>query len=202
MLKFQLIPYCIPIIGTRRDCSKFWKGIPLSANTTNDNKPLLRYFVSYEHKHDRRYKEDLMGRLVANLDNAKDFRFEIWDDGEIDTGDFWHERIQEAIKECHFGLLLVSKYFLASPYIRKHELPAFVLADPKQTEGQRRAIPVALRVIDFDGNTALKGLERRQIFRHNDKAFIQKSTENGKEEFADALEAVWQKLRRIWQGWS
>lgn len=164
------------------------------ATNQNDKRPLLRYFISYEHKHDSKPKQDLMDRLQANFASAKNYRFEIWDDGEIDPGDDWHDRIQGAIRNCDFGLLLVSKYFLQSKYIKEHELPAFIQPDPSQNPSTKHAIPVALKRLDFSGNTDLKGLEQRQVFMHGDKSFSEYSTDNTKEKFVDTL---FQKIMRI-----
>lgn len=159
----------------------------MKTNGQTDKRPVLRYFVSYEHKMDGAYKADLMKRLSARLKTVKDYRFELWGDSEIDPGDDWHESIQAAIRQCEFGLLLVSPYFLASEYIQRHELPAFIAAEPDPPKGSRRAVPVALQAIDFSGDTDLKGLEACQIFMHKGRAYSLQKTNPDKEEFVAAL---------------
>lgn len=186
---FVFLTLSIDWVGERWGFTKTGK-----TSMTADEKPLLRYFVSHEHKKDGEYKKDLMERLQASLDNAKGYRFELWDDEEIDPGERWHDTIQKAIRECNFGLLLVSKYFLASKYIREHELPAFVSPDPDQPAENKRAVPVALQPLDFSGKTDLKGLEQHQVFMHKGKAYSQQSSTAAKEDFADAL---YQKILRI-----
>jgi hypothetical protein len=46
-------------------------------NEQRDARPVLRYFVSYQRKDDGKLKQDLMKRLTARLNNAKDYRFEM-----------------------------------------------------------------------------------------------------------------------------
>ena len=150
-------------------------------------KQLVRYFVCYAHG-DRALKEDLLTRLQHCFGAARDYRFEGWHDGDIELGSDWHERIQRAIGVCDFGLLLVSPAFLASAYIDEHELPHFVDRDPFRPAAGKRAAPVALKPIRFDGTMDLKGLEKRQIFCGKDgKAYQQLTGNAAKDKFAGEL---------------
>ncbi len=100
-------------------------------------------------------------------------------------GENWHAQIQQAIKECDFGLLLVSPAFLSSRYIAEHELPQFV-------NGQKMCMPVGLRTIDL-ANHDLRGLEDLQIFRYQSggaespRAFETYTSPNLQSDFALAL---------------
>ena len=133
---------------------------------TRNSKPVIRYFVSYAHE-DKTLKDMLLKPLKNQLDIAKDYFFEAWDDGEILAGDHWHEQIQVAVANCHFGLLLVSPAFLRSPYIQDHELQSFVASNLKTSEPKKRAVPIALKRILFDKTMDLKGLEKLQIFHYS-----------------------------------
>jgi len=116
----------------------------------------MKYFVSYAHADQEdvdRFFEVMRPLLAA----AAGYTFERWMDTDILPGEKWHDEIQAAVRECDFGLLLVSPAFLASKYISEHELAA-MLAKPM-------VVPVALHPIRFDGSMDLKGLGERQIFR-------------------------------------
>jgi len=151
-------------------------------------KPVIRYFVSYSHDdEDKKLKGDLLKRLKQSLAIATDYCFIPWDDEEILPGERWHEQIQKAIDHCHFGLLLVSKAFLGSEYIKKHELPAFVASDLTNPEPEKRVIPVALKRVPFDRSIDLKGLEHLQIFHDSDGKTFQERVGRTRDEFTEAL---------------
>ena len=78
--------------------------------------PRTGVFISYSHK-DRRWF-DLLNEHLSLLKE----RFAIWTDQEIKPGDLWHEEVQAAIVRAKVAVLLVTQAFLASPYIRNHEL--------------------------------------------------------------------------------
>jgi WD40 repeat protein len=150
-------------------------------------KRLVRYFVSYAHS-DRKLKDDLFKSLKHLFDSAKHYRFVGWQDGDIVLGSRWGEQIDEAIRNCDFGLLMVSPAFLASKFISQNELPHFVTGSRLRLKASKIAAPVALKSIPFDGTIDLKGLEERQIFRDKDgKAFQQRTTVATKDQFANEL---------------
>ncbi|MCX7110039.1 MAG: TIR domain-containing protein [Proteobacteria bacterium] len=152
-----------------------------------DGKPLLRYFVSYAHD-DCVLKDRLLKHLELLLEIARDYRFVAWDDGEILVGEGWHEQIQQAIKHCHFGLIMVSPAFLGSAYIGKHDLPSLVANNIVIPGTERRVIPVALKHILFDGSMDLKGLEKLQFFRYGaGRAFQELNNENSRNKFVTEL---------------
>lgn len=120
-------------------------------------KRLVRYFLSYA-QNDGKIPGKLLVELDKQLSACKDFEFRRWQDTDILPGEKWHEEIQKAMRECDFGLLLVSPAFLGSKYISEHELPLFV-------SGDKQCVPVGLSRIDFK-NHDTKGLEESQIFLH------------------------------------
>jgi WD40 repeat protein/uncharacterized protein YjbI with pentapeptide repeats len=142
-----------------------------------DERP-LRFFVSYAHA-DRKLREDLVDRLQVHLNNHPAFRFELWTDGDIILGQSWMKAIERAMETCDFGLLLVSPRFFSSKFIRNHELPWLLENKP--------VIPVALRKLVMGPDSNLRGLESVQIFFHHQRAFIERTTEKTKDDFAIEL---------------
>ena len=49
-----------------------------------------------------------------------------WSDKDIETGQDWHDRIQQTLEKTKTSVLLVSPAFLASKYIRNSELPVLL----------------------------------------------------------------------------
>ncbi len=148
-------------------------------------KRLVRYFVSYAHA-DAKLKDDLLVRLQRYFD-ASHFQFVPWQDLDIEIGSKWNKQIRSALVDCEFGLLLVSPAFLASKYIGEHELPYFVDNDNSDSFTKKRAVPVALKPIRFDGTMNLKGLQHYQFFHCDGKAYQQLVGNDRKDEFVDRL---------------
>lgn len=101
-------------------------------------KPMSHIFVSYSHK-DLKWKDQLLIHLKG-LDLGGDLT--IWEDGELKTGDNWKGEIRDALDAATISVLLVSPDFLASPFIKKVEVPR--LLERRATEGVR-ILPLLLR---------------------------------------------------------
>jgi hypothetical protein len=83
----------------------------------------VRIFISYSHR-DETFLEELKTHLKAVVRGAD---LELWDDRRLRAADDWHAEIQAALDAADLVLLLVSPDFLASDYIRRHEvLPALL----------------------------------------------------------------------------
>ena len=123
----------------------------------------VSFFISYA-RANQQLADLFIGLMNEQFGPAKRYRYELWRDSNIQVGEDWHQRIQDALKACDLGLLLVSLSFLQSQYIEQSELPQFVGRDSKPV------IPVLLQTVDFARHD-LKGLERRQIFRLEDARF-------------------------------
>ncbi len=151
------------------------------------SKRTVRYFVWYAHA-DAGLKDRLLRELKYWFGSAKGYDPQGWQDTEIELGADWHAQIQAAIRTCDFGLLLVSPAFFASDYITRQELRHFISTDPLGLDSDRRAVPVALCSLRFDGTTDMKGLEKRQIFRDSGgKAFEERSTQKTRKDFVNQL---------------
>ncbi|MFO1434554.1 MAG: toll/interleukin-1 receptor domain-containing protein [Candidatus Competibacteraceae bacterium] len=86
--------------------------------------PRNRIFISYSHR-----DEALFKGLLVHLKPWQDRNIlDIWTDLDIKASGKWHEKIQEAVGSTAVAVLLISPDFMASDYIRDHELPPFLKA--------------------------------------------------------------------------
>jgi hypothetical protein len=76
-------------------------------------------FISYSHA-DRKYLDRFKVHLAPlEAQGALD----VWEDTRIDAGGSWQEDIRRALDRAKAGVLQISPSFLASSFIRGHELP-------------------------------------------------------------------------------
>jgi hypothetical protein len=106
-------------------------------------------FISYSHK-DEHYKNEIVTALEGMQLNG--FEFEYWVDTQIQPGDLWEKEIMKALDNASIIILLVSKYFLASRFVQKIEIP--VSLKKFEDEGTL-IIPIIAKRCDFLGS-ALK----------------------------------------------
>ncbi|SMF34646.1 WD40 repeat [Azospirillum oryzae] len=161
---------------------------PQDGIEVRDGKPVIRYFVSYAHD-DEALAFELLKRLEQRLALAPAHVFERWDDRKLEPGQRWREEISKAVERCPVGLLLTSPAFLGSRFITVEELPRFVPRTPNETATGKRAIPIALKRLAFDGSMDLKGLEEVQVFHDNKRRDFQRCTGIQRDDFADGLYA-------------
>jgi hypothetical protein len=88
-----------------------------------------KVFVSYSHK-DSEFMMELKDWLTVLQQQD---RIEFWYDGEIQAGDKWEKKLQEALRSAGAALLIVSKDFLVSDYILNKELPVLKEGHEKGT---------------------------------------------------------------------
>jgi len=94
--------------------------------------PRRGVFVSYAHKHDQAWLDNLLSHL-SWLERQHGVEF--WTDRDIEPGEKWHETIQGALDRAKVAVLLVSPDFLASAYIASNELPQMLQA--AETDGMK-----------------------------------------------------------------
>ena len=111
-----------------------------------------RIFISYSHK-----DEKLKDQVLAHLNVLEDkYDLNVWSDEKIGLGDSWLSEIETSLKTSRLALLLVSKNFLNSKFIKDKELPVIL---QRFAEGETRVIPVILKTCGWQLNPLLKTLQ-------------------------------------------
>jgi hypothetical protein len=111
-----------------------------------------KIFISYSHK-DEQFKDELIGMLAGLQRRGV---IDAWQDRRIEPGAEWFKSIKEAINECDLALLLVSRDFIASPFINDKELPD--LLKRREQEGMM-VIPIIVRDCLWQSEPVLKDLQ-------------------------------------------
>ncbi|WP_339717890.1 TIR domain-containing protein, partial [Cyclobacterium amurskyense] len=114
-------------------------------------------FVSYSHKDQENLIE--VKKFINNINT--NFKFDIWDDTKIQTGDLWKEKIEKAICEAHIAVLLLSIDFLDSKFIKDVELP-LLLEKSKNNDIVIFCVLIGYCTIDFN-----PFFNKLQIFNKN-----------------------------------
>ena len=158
----------------------------------------ISVFVSYARKN-KRVVDNFLDKFFEQVSASRRYEYSFWRDTDIQVGENWHEMIQEALKKCDIGLLLISPAFLGSKYIKDNELKKF--------SGQyaKPVIPVALHPVDYEHHN-FKGLEKKQIFKlerpafKKSKSFIECIGSYHRELFAyELFKKVETKLDKLYQ---
>jgi hypothetical protein len=112
----------------------------------------IKGFISYSHdEDDYLFVEPLIKGLRKKIKRIQGFD-SIWVDKEIQVGENWFDRIQEAMKDSDFCILLLSDSFFDSEFIQKHELPTLLA---KQDAGTCQLIAVIVTECFFDNHPEL-----------------------------------------------
>lgn len=111
-------------------------------------------FVCYAHD-DRLLVEPFLELMRPRLRTRAGFEASLWTDRHILVGEDWEREIEHALDDADFGLVCVSANLMDSPFIRRVELPALLVAE-------QLVAPFALEPIDHLGLDRLAG---RQIYR-------------------------------------
>lgn len=114
-------------------------------------------FISYSRK-----DEELKNIFVTHLKSlVQQGDITLWDDQNIGTGDDWYPAIQNALQKAMVGICLISADYLASDFINKEEIPAFM--DRRKNEGML-IIPILVRPCPW---RKIRWLKNIQIFPRN-----------------------------------
>jgi hypothetical protein len=106
-------------------------------------------FVSYSHK-DEAWKDLVVGHLQVLKG-----MFDLWDDRRIAVGDAWRAEIEAALDRAAVAVLLISKDFLLSRFIRDTEVPRLL------ARFGVRVIPVFVRLCAWKAVEWLSAIEGR-----------------------------------------
>jgi hypothetical protein len=117
----------------------------------------IQFFVSYAHADDA-YSSAFIDEFKEMCAPSKKYEYVFWQDTGILPGEKWKETIQDALRNCDLGLLLISPAFLGSKFVEAEELPGFV------GEKAKPIVPVMLKKVSFERHN-LKGLDANQIFQ-------------------------------------
>ena len=113
-----------------------------------------KVFISYSHK-----DEDWKDRLVAHLRVLEqEGALDVWDDRRIAAGEEWRPEIEEAIQHATVAILIISKDFLTSRFIREEELTRILARRSRQ---ELRVIPVIAEPCAWQAVEALQGIQAR-----------------------------------------
>lgn len=169
VLELYAIPLTHPgFAPLRRSLHEQWEQT-LAQEKSNPVASPLKVFISYSHK-DEEFKDDLI-EMISGLE--KQGLIDAWQDRHIEEGSDWYDSIQEAMNSCELAILLVSKYFIASPFIQDEELQH--LLKRRRQEGLQ-VIPIIVRPCKWKSEPALKGI---QGLPRDGKPIITFSKENG-----------------------
>src|ERR1035438_2855808 len=125
---------------------------PAAIATAPASVPRVGGFISYSHK-EPEYLMELQEALVPYTGSGA--FGDVWDDTRIPAGSEWREEIDSALGQARVAVLLVSRHFLASDFIRWHELPYLLEAS------QRKNVKVLWVAVSASGykETGLKELQ-------------------------------------------
>lgn len=113
--------------------------------------PRNQVFVSYSHK-DKRFLEELRVHMKP-LEQAG--RMTVWSDQQINPGDKWFSEIKKALVASKVVVMLLTPNFLASDFIREHELGP-VLEEAEA--GGARILWIMVRACSYQ-ETALRNFQ-------------------------------------------
>lgn len=117
----------------------------------------VKLFLSWAHA-DHVLKEDLVSRLAPRLKTVKRHDFARWEDSHILAGVEWSEEIGSRFDESDYVIQLVSPAFLASDFIRDHEIPGLGKTPRKPI------LPLMLKNVPLNGDYEFHGIDKHQIF--------------------------------------
>ena len=113
-----------------------------------------RIFISYSHQ-DESWKDLLWKHLYVP---ARQDLLEVWADGNIPAGVYWHDQVIKSIDSSQLAILLISTDFLGSAFILDVEIPR-ILA--RHRAGHLKVLPVLVRPCYWESVAWLAELQMR-----------------------------------------
>ncbi|WP_372640359.1 leucine-rich repeat domain-containing protein [Ancylomarina sp.] len=116
--------------GNSMEILKSIKNGKHTSNTMIDKTKRKKIFISYSHK-DLEWIDGVTESIKSMA--FEGYNIEDWCDTKLVAGQDWKDEITKAINESFKVILLVSRPFLASDFIRKYELP--LILEKAENEG-------------------------------------------------------------------
>lgn len=128
---------------------------PADASVPHDTLPRPLVFYSYSHEpDDAKWNQNVIAQLRVLEVLGK---IALWvDESEIGAGERWDDKVQAAIDQASVAVLMISKHFIKSPYIRDRELPPLLT---KEKAGRLRLVPVLLGACSWNQDAELQPLQ-------------------------------------------
>ena len=145
------------------------------------SKRSLTVFISYSHK-DTKLQEELLLDLKALQDDGY---IDAWYDGRILAGDEIDPEVERHLDRAHVILLLISRRFLGSSYIKEKEFPR---AMKRHEAGEARVIPIIIRPAAWDTPPWKETFGRLKVLPKDGKAVT--SWKDRQEAFVDVFKGV------------
>jgi internalin A len=135
--------------------------------------PILRNqaFISYSHE-DKQWLAEFETHLRPFVRNES---ITTWSDQQIKPGSMWFDEIKAAVDRARVAVMLVTPHFVASEFIQKHELGAF-LKLAQSDEVKILWIPVRASAYD---ETQLKNYQSLIIPPNRPLALLPKAKRDG-----------------------
>lgn len=101
-------------------------------------------FICYSHR-DEKWRREV--EIAIKSMQYEGFELDPWSDRRIKTSQKWKEEIFDALSKSKIAVLLISKYFLASDFIRNQELPRIL---EKASNNDLRIMNLIISYCRFD----------------------------------------------------
>ena len=150
------------------------QGFTKPKNQSNRSK----VFISYSHN-DREY----LDRLQVHL-KPLEGKIDLWDDTKIKPGAKWKEEVEKALDSARVAVLLISADFVASDFIKNHELPR--LLEAAENDGAI-IIPLILKHSLF---TRIQELAQFQAINDPSKPLVSLSESEQEKILVDLAKAI------------
>ena len=143
-----------------------------------------KIFISFAVKDDE-YVTQLIETIETYLKIIDSvIKVEFWKyNQQVLAGEKFNDEIDKAIKECEYGLLMLSENFLASDFIQANELPYYTESSSKDVS--KKAIPLFIRKVDYS-YAAMDKIKEQTIILSRGKDYVSCKDEE-KNSFAEEV---------------
>jgi len=124
----------------------------LEQQLVGESKPIPSVFISYAHE-DERYMRELEKILTFHV---REGRVTVWHDRDILPGTHWDQKIRQKLEAADIIIMVVSRDFIYSRYVKEVELARAVERD---AAGEAVVIPVIARSCPWKKRTDLGRLQ-------------------------------------------